>query len=97
MGSAKGPQAVRKLMEQTIGKDSGAATSPNFHIFTNQMINLDGDRATASTKWMFVVQGSDGRPQTVFLGHYDDSLVRENGRWKFQRRLVYGDIPPDKK
>ena len=97
MGSAKGPQAIRKLMEDTIGKGSGAASSPNFHIFTNQIINPDGDRATATTKWMFVVQGSDNRPQTVFLGHYDDSMVRENGSWKFQRRVVYGDIPPDKK
>jgi hypothetical protein len=97
MGSAKGSQAVRKLMEDTIGQSSGAVSPANFHIFTNQVIHPDGDRATAATKWMFVVQGADNRPQTVFLGHYEDSMVRENGRWKFLRRVVHGDIPSDRK
>ena len=97
MGSAKGPKAIRKLMEDTIGKDSGTMSSPNYHIFTNQTVNVDGDRATAATKWMFVVQGRDNRPEAIYLGHYDDSLVRENGRWKFLRRIVYADIPSDKK
>lgn len=95
MGSAKGPKAIQKLMEDTIGKDTGIATSPNFHIFTNQIINLDGDKATATTKWMFVVQGKDKLPQALYLGHYDDSMVRENGKWKFQRRVVHADIPAD--
>ncbi len=97
MGSAKGPQAIRKLMEETIGKDAGAMISPNYHVFANQIIDLDGGRASATTKWMFIVQGADKRPQTVFLGHYEDSLIRENGRWKFLRRVVHADIPSDRK
>jgi len=95
MGSAKGPQAIKKLMEDTIGRDSGVAASPNFHIFTNQVIDLEGDTAAATTKWMFVVQGQDKLPKALYLGHYDDAMVRENGRWKFQRRVVHADIPPD--
>ncbi|MCC6201518.1 MAG: nuclear transport factor 2 family protein, partial [Gammaproteobacteria bacterium] len=62
-------------------------------VFTNESITLDGDRARASTKWLFVTQSSDNRPTPVYLGHYDDSLVREADGWKFQRRVVYGDIP----
>jgi hypothetical protein len=95
MGSAKGPQAVKKLMEDTIGKGPGPAASASAHIFTNQVIDLDGDRATALTKWMFVVQGQDKMPKILYLGRYDDTLVRENGLWKFQRRVVHADIPPD--
>lgn len=96
MGSAKGRQAVKKLMEDTIGKGSGPAAFANAHVFTNQVIDLDGDKAAAVTKWMFVIQGQDKTPKILYLGHYDDTFVRENGLWKFQRRVVHADIPPDK-
>jgi len=26
-------------------------------------------------------------------GHYDDILVREDGQWKFRRRVAVNDIP----
>ncbi|HTY63402.1 MAG TPA: nuclear transport factor 2 family protein [Acidobacteriota bacterium] len=95
MGKARGPQEIRKLMESTIGKSGEKAAAPNFHIFTNQAIHVNGDRADATTKWIFVVQGDANRPQPLYLGHYEDSLVREGGRWKFLRRVVHSDIPGD--
>jgi len=96
MGKAKTPQGIRKLMEDTIGRDaSGKTAAPNFHVFTNETIRVNGQEAGADTKWMFVVQGGSKQPQPVYLGHYEDTLVKENGRWKFLKRVVYGDIPPD--
>lgn len=95
MGSAKGPLAIRKLMEDTIGKDTRKIGAPNYHLFTNESISVDGDRARAVTKWIFVVQGDSRQPQMFYLGHYEDSIVREKGQWKFQRRVVFGDIPAD--
>ena len=95
MGRAKGSQAVLKLMEDSIGKDSKGISAPNYHLFSNEMISVDGDQAKALTKWMFIVQGETGRPQPFYLGHYEDTIVRENGHWKFLRRTVYGDIPAD--
>ena len=89
MGVARGPEAIRKLMEESITGKPGA----NFHIFNNEMIDVDGDRATAVTKWTFIVKGKDGRPQSVYLGHYNDTLIREDGRWKFLQRKVSSDIP----
>ena len=89
MGVARGPEAIRKLMEESITGKPGA----NFHIFNNEMIDVDGDRATAVTKWTFIVKGKDGRPQSVYLGHYNDTLIREDGRWKFLQRKVTSDIP----
>lgn len=96
MGDAKGPEAIRKLMEETIGNNTGGINSPNFHIFSNETIDVKGDRATAVSKWAFVVQGDDGRPQWVYLGHYNDTLIREDGRWKFLLRKVSSDIPGEK-
>lgn len=95
MGIAKGPQAIRKLMEETIGKNTEKVSAPNFHIFTNETIQVNGDRANATTKWIFVVQGTGGQPQPLYLGHYEDSMVREGGRWKFLRRVIHADIPSD--
>ena len=92
MGVARGPEAIRNLMEKTITGKPGA----NFHIFNNEMIDVNGDRATALSKWMFIVQGKDGRPQAVYLGHYNDTLIKEDGRWKFLLRKVTSDIPGEK-
>jgi hypothetical protein len=90
MGKARGQLAIRTLMENSIGTKSGGS---NFHVFTNQVIDVDGDRATANTKWIFVVRSDANRPQPVYLGHYEDSLIRVTGKWKFLRRAVYSDIP----
>ena len=53
----------------------------------------DGDRARAHVTWLYVVKGEDGAPALAKLGHYDDELVREAGRWRFQRREAPTDIP----
>jgi len=95
MGKAKGPQEIRKLMENTIGKNTEKVSAPNFHIFSNETVRVNGDHAEATTKWIFVVQGDANRPQPLYLGHYEDSMVREGGRWKFLRRVVHADIPSD--
>ncbi|MBN1831876.1 MAG: nuclear transport factor 2 family protein [Deltaproteobacteria bacterium] len=93
MGRAKGSKAIRELMESTIGRDTSITQS--CHLFTNETIQVNGDQATALTKWIFVVPGESNRPQLFFLGHYEDSMIRENGRWKFLRRVVRADIPRD--
>ena len=79
MGKAQGSQAIRKLMEDTIGKSTGKAGTPDFHLFTDETIQVDGDHADATTKWIFVVQGDGGRPQPLYLGHYEDTMVRKDG------------------
>lgn len=93
MGVARGPAAIRKMMEDTIGKNTGGMASPNYHVFSNVVIQVDSDTATASSKWSFVVQGEDNRPEWIYLGNYHDKLIREDGRWKFLQRRITGAIP----
>lgn len=95
MGKAKGSAAIRKLMENSIGANTKKVTPPNYHIFTNEMIAVKENEANALSKWIFVVQADETKPQMMFVGHYEDSLVREDGQWKFLRRTVYADIPTD--
>ena len=93
LGSARGPEAIFELMDRTIGHDPQPQGSGTYHLMTNDQIVIDGDRAQATTKWLYVTPGEDGAPRSVFLGHYDDQFVRENGRWKFLRREAPVDIP----
>ena len=92
-GTAQGPAQIRKLMEKNIVPNPDAVSTPNIHIFNNEVIEVNGDRGNAVSKWMFVIQGEDGKPDWVYLGHYRDTLIREDGRWKFLQRRVTGDIP----
>ena len=93
LGSAKGPQAIFELMDKTIGHKPLPNGSGTYHVMTNDQIKLDGDRASATTKWIYVTPGETNTPTLVFLGHYVDQFVRENGEWKFLRREAPADIP----
>lgn len=93
LGSAKGPQAIFELMDRTIGHKPMPDGSGTFHVMTNDQITLDGDRAAAVTKWIYITPGDGGAPRLVLLGHYDDRFIRENGVWKFLRREAPVDIP----
>ena len=96
MGVARGQQAIIEMMENSIGNQpnvgAGGNGMSNLHLNSNEMIDVQGDSATALSKWVFVMTAEDGGPALVVVGHYDDQLVRENGQWKFQLRTVYADI-----
>jgi uncharacterized protein (TIGR02246 family) len=93
LGSAKGPDAIFALMDKTIGHHPMPNGSGTFHLLTNDQIVIDGDRASAVTKWVYITPGPDNAPRMVYLGHYDDQFIRENGAWKFLRREAPADIP----
>jgi uncharacterized protein (TIGR02246 family) len=93
LGSAKGRKAIFELMDASIGHNAPRTGPGSFHVFSNEQIAVDGDSAAATTKWIFVMQGEGESPRWVYLGHYDDTFVRENGRWRFLRREAFTDIP----
>ena len=58
-------------------------------------IRVDGDRATAQSRGAYVAPDlSTKTAQMVFFVTYEDTLVRREGRWIFQQRVVKGGIPP---
>jgi hypothetical protein len=96
LGSAKGPEAIFALMDKTIGHNPRPNGSGTYHVMTNDQIVIDGDLASATTKWLYITPGDDGAPKLVYLGHYNDKFIRENGTWKFLRREAPADIPAPK-
>jgi len=90
-GSYRGPKQIQESMEKIF--TAAAADIPkgkNFHLLTNVIIDLHGDHATASSKFIFYKM--DGaKPQAEVAGRYEDKLARVAGAWKFQQRLA---LPP---
>jgi ketosteroid isomerase-like protein len=92
---AKGRAAIQALVEGMPGSLLGSGPGEDFHVVVNPLIDLDPadpDRATAGVTWLYVVKGDDGGPALAKLGHYEDELVREDGRWRFARRAAPTDI-----
>ena len=95
-GTVKGPAAIEAFMAKNIG--SPGKPSGTYHVLTNFIIDVHGDTATAWSRWAYVTPGPDKKPAIAQGGHYEDTLVRENGHWKFSRREAFVDIPhPDAK
>ncbi len=84
MGRAKGPAAIRELMEKVLGARTDAEKS--YHLITSPIIHLDGDTATSEVMWSVINAGEDGVPALGMVGAHHDTLVREDGRWKFLER-----------
>jgi 3-phenylpropionate/cinnamic acid dioxygenase small subunit len=88
-----GPEAIGNLLEEIFRENPAGLNSPNFHLFANETIRIKGDEAMSTSKGAFIVRGNDNRPETVMLATYHDELIRENGTWKFKRRVVRAEIP----
>ncbi len=88
-GVAKGRAAIREMVEAMPASGLLArAPGDDYHVIVNPLIELDPDdldRARAELTWLYVVKGPDGAPRLAKLGHYNDTLIREAGRWRFLR------------
>jgi SnoaL-like domain len=94
MGTFKGPAAIEAAMQTAFRRPPGSSPpAPNFHLLTNVMIEVHGDRATAVSKWTFV-RAANNQLSIALAGHYDDTFVREKGRWVFLRRVAPSVLEP---
>jgi uncharacterized protein (TIGR02246 family) len=93
-GSVRGPQEILAFMQKNLG--TGPNRGNTFHILSNFEITVDRDSATAWSRWTFITPGADGKPVLSQAGRYDDVLVREDGHWRFKRRVASNDIPAPK-
>jgi uncharacterized protein (TIGR02246 family) len=90
----RGREAIRTMLEKTITSNPSNLPRPNFHLFFNPSIQVDGDRATARSLGAYVAPDLKTRTaQMVFFVTYEDKLIREGDRWLFQERVVRGGIP----
>ena len=100
LGSYRGPAAIQAAMEKSFASATDIPKGANYHLLTNFIVDIDGDHARAESKWAFVTLEEKKPPQVAAAGRYLDTLIRENGEWKFLRRVAVAarqvDAPPAK-
>jgi hypothetical protein len=93
IGSAKGPRQIREMLQTVLARTTPGQYGNAYHIMSDIIIDVDGDTAKSWSRWTWIVEAEDGRPVPQRSGHYEDTLVRENGQWKFQYRLTVTELP----
>jgi SnoaL-like domain len=92
-GYGSTPAGITAMLQERLPGNTGESGQASWHLLTEPEIELHGDRATGSVTWALVGRGDGDTPVMRLLGHYEDTYVRENGRWRFQRRIAHTDIP----
>lgn len=82
LAEVKGRDDLMEFFSQTVP----SLAEGFWHFCTNGTVELDGDRATGriSMEYLSVTKGVS----FVSAGHYDDEMVRVDGRWKFKSRRI---------
>jgi uncharacterized protein (TIGR02246 family) len=91
--NAKGPKAIRDLLQGLLGKNGAPVPGRDFHLVMNQTVDVNGDMATGYSRGTWVNTSADKRLQWSIITNYYDQFIREGGRWKFKRHQI-GGTPP---
>ena len=93
-GRFKGPANIQKMLEEKLGKaEPGYINKQSYHLMSNPIIEINGDRAHVTSKYLFVMASPDNKPVPTLAGRYVDDFIRENGKWKVLKRVTHGVIP----
>jgi hypothetical protein len=93
-GDVKGRQAIKDVIARmpspaaAPGLRAGAAR----HNISNMVLKVDGNKATGRSYW-FHYSNDNPQRRGVFdgFGHYEDELVKVNGKWLFTKRKIYNE------
>lgn len=104
----KGRKAIHRMMVQLKKRQDAFDTRPpnaNIrrwgpvrHVVTNPVIKITGNTATSDTYSVEIgSNGRDpkgwGRPQSIMnVCRYEDSLVKQDGKWMIRKRLITCDM-----
>ena len=84
---ARGPAEIAGLMARNI-----PAEPRRKHFIMNSLIQLDGDRATARTSYLVILQAAGAALVPSVAGTYEDMLVRTPAGWRFRERRLVHDL-----
>ena len=91
----RGRAAIQAQLEKQITSNPMNLPPPNNHLFFNPSIQVEGDRATARSLGAYVAPDAATKTtRMVFFVAYDDVLVKRDGRWLFQKRVIGSSGPP---
>ncbi|MDM7997990.1 MAG: nuclear transport factor 2 family protein [Acidobacteriota bacterium] len=107
---AKGRAEIRKKLEEARpvfdqasapkGKEKYRPTGR--HNITNIVLKIEGNKATGRAYWFHYSNNNPERRAVLDgYGHYEDEMVKVNGKWLFSKRVIHNEgvaewIGPDK-
>lgn len=98
-GVEKGRTAIRAaVVKMREGDAAEAAKSPGKrparrrHNITNTVIKIEGNKASSRSYWTAYYNNNDKRVAELdSYGHYEDELVKLDGKWYFTRRKIFNE------
>ena len=91
--SAKGPAAIRDLLQGLLKVNGAPVPGRDWHLVMNQTVDVTGDTASGFSRGTWVVTDPEKQLRVSIIANYYDQFVREGGRWKFKRHQI-GGTPP---
>src|SRR5262245_28143755 len=103
-GVEHGKEAIRKAMSGFGGAAAAMAIPPNatsrprtHHHIINHVIDVNGNTAKTVAYWFALTNNTPQKDvQLLYFGHYEDELVKVNGKWLFKTRKVFNESQPNK-
>jgi SnoaL-like domain len=92
-GYGKSPAGITAMLTERLPGNTSDSGQASWHLVSEPEILLTGDQATGDVTWALVARDDSDAPTLRLLGHYQDTYVREDGRWRFKRRVAHTDIP----
>ena len=103
-GVENGKDAIRKAMSNfggaaligTLPADAKTRQRTR-HQIINHVIDVNGDTAKTTAYWFAMTNNTPQRDvQMLYMGHYEDELVKRNGKWLFKKRKVFNESLPNR-
>jgi SnoaL-like domain len=93
-GEVKGREAIKDVITRmpSPAKAEGLRPAAARHNISNVVIKVDGNKAAGRSYW-FHYSNDNPQRRGVFdgFGHYEDELVKIDGKWLFAKRKIYNE------
>ncbi len=102
--AVRGREAIRKLIADMGKRDqdraaqdgSGRRPAVGRHNISNIVIKIDGNKAVGRAYWFHYGNNNPTRTATLdSFGHYEDEMVKVDGKWFFSKRKIYNEQVAD--
>jgi hypothetical protein len=97
-GTQHGKSEIRKAMSgfggaRAVNIPEGATSRPRTrHQIINHVIDVNGNTAKTIAYWFALTNNTPQKDvQLLYFGHYEDELVKVNGKWLFKTRKVFNE------
>ncbi|HEV7632959.1 MAG TPA: nuclear transport factor 2 family protein [Steroidobacteraceae bacterium] len=99
-GEQHGRKALREMIEtqrastakRRAEDKSGLRPARGRHSVTNIVVEINGNTAKARAYWTVLGNSNPQRSASVgAYGHYEDDLVKQDGKWLFKKRQVFNE------